>query len=603
VVDVVHGQANLPLEPGRVGGIFAADVSPYVLGWLVGREIEPHVVIVTNVQNPRARSFSGRYLKVDQGNAAEVWLTQRCEAVVAYEMEKYNWQRPVSIVNWPPLDPLSHPTESGMQEEWRIRRARGEVLPPLRPALYDDNDAVSIDEEKIDAQPEFQAGYFATYHLYPFYPDFILHDPNYRVARDKEGINSYWGYLQDLKRHFRKTPVLVGEYGLSTSVGIAHFNPNGWNHGGLEEAQQGEALVRLTRNIEDVGFAGGLVFAWIDEWWKHNWIAADFEKPFERTALWHNDMDPEQYFGLQKFVPREPLAFREVLQSSASAAGAEAAFPPIRSVRLATDPAALYVNLELEAAGGTEIDWEKGTYYLALNTCGRPCGSSQLPFEGMSEIRDRNGFNFVVRIDDAQNARLLVAQNYNPYRQLGVSGLPRLSDIGHLRGQVSTLAETSEFEEIVVETNRRRYGRDGTFFPAERDSRSLLLPGVFDREGRDYNSVAQWYYDAEAATIRLRLSWGLLLVMDPSSGFVFWSTDQDARPAGTRSEQIGLAAFAYSPASSLQTLPAGQPPGSLAHVIPWPGWERIEVKQVPKKSYHILRPEFERLTGRRLERR
>jgi tetratricopeptide (TPR) repeat protein len=319
VVDVIHGQSDLPIQPGRAGGIFSADVSPYVLGWLVGREIEPHVVLATNVQNPRTRSFTGQHLRVRSGNASEVWLTQRCEFLLQYQVEKYNWQHPVSIVNWPPLDPLTHTSESRMVEEWRIRRERGERLPPLKPALYDDNDAVSVDEEKIEPQPALQSGFFATYHLYPFYPDFILHESSYRSASDSQGINSYWGYITDLKRHFRRTPVLVGEYGLSTSVGIAHFNPNGWNHGGMNEVEQGRALVRLSQNIRDAGYAGGIVFEWIDEWWKHNWIAFPFEKPFHRNALWHNDMDPEQSFGIQKFIPTSRPVYEQVFSVTGDA--------------------------------------------------------------------------------------------------------------------------------------------------------------------------------------------------------------------------------------------------------------------------------------------
>ena len=302
-VDVVHGRADIPIRRGHAGGIYTADVSPYLLGWLVGREVEPRVVITTNLRNPGVGSFTGRYLKISGGNPTEVWFTERCDYLTKYETEKYHWQHPVAFVNWPPLDPLHHPTEASLREELRIRRARGEPLAPLGLGIPDDNDTVSLDEEKVIPQPELRAGYFALYHIYPFYPDFLLLDKNYLKAQDSYGPNSYWGYLEQFRRHFQRTPVLVGEYGLSTSVGIAHFNPNGWNHGGLSEAEQGVAMARLTQNIRDAGFAGGIVFEWIDEWWKRNWITVDFEKPFERSPLWHNDMNPEQSFGIMKYLP------------------------------------------------------------------------------------------------------------------------------------------------------------------------------------------------------------------------------------------------------------------------------------------------------------
>ncbi|HSC77103.1 MAG TPA: tetratricopeptide repeat protein [Candidatus Acidoferrales bacterium] len=598
LVDVVHGNATLAAEPGRPGGIYAADVSPWTVGWLVGREIEPSVVAVTNARSPGARSFDGRYLKISDGNATEVWLTRMCNKVVEYEVEKYNWQRPVSWVSWPPLDPLYHPSESSLDEEWQVRRAKGEQLPPLRPGVTDDIDAVSLDEEKVSPTAELKSGYFATSHVYPFYPDFIIHDAKYRVASDKKGVNSYWGYLKDLKAHYRKTPLLVAEYGLSTSVGIAHFNPYGWNHGGVEEGKQGEDMVRLTENIRDAGFAGGIAFEWVDEWWKHNWIAYDFEQPFYRSALWLNDMDPEQHFGLQKFIPAAPLQFQEVYQ--APTGSSPEGLPYIERVRWAADPSALYLRLQLSSAAGSTLDWKKANYAVALNTCGRPCGSRTVPVPGVPPRKAPDGFNFLLRLGGPNATRLLAARSYNPYREVRVGGMPQLTDVILLRNQKTDVTEVEEFEEIVVETNRRRYGRDGTFYPSERYSRSVLLQGTFDYGQPGYNSVAQWYYDAASREIRVRLSWGLLLVMDPSSGIVYSGTDADAKPIGLRSDHISLAAFAYAPAQNVppQFVPGGTDTLDVVSIV-WPRWEAVDYKQVPKKSFEILRPQFEKLTGRR----
>ena len=163
------------------------------------------------------------------------------------------------------------------------------------------------------------------------------------------------------------------------------------------------------------------------------------------------------------------------------------------------------------------------------------------------------------------------------------------------------MRERAEFGELVVETNRRRYGRDGTFYPAERYSRSVLLEGVFDRDRATYNSVGQWYYDAPRREIRVRLSWGLLLVMDPSGGGVYWGTDENARPVSTQSDKILLAAFAYAPrgAGAPQAAPGVSGSAVTVATVLWPKWERVEYRTVPKKSFEILRQEFEQITGRR----
>jgi len=608
VIDAIHGQANLPIQKGHAGGIFSSDVSAYVLGWLIGRELEPSVAITTNLRNPGVKSYEGRYLKIADGNPSEVWFTKLCDAAVDYEVQKYNWQRPVAFVNWPPLDPLNHPSENRLVDELRIRRARGEQVAPLGLGVQDDLDAVSLDEEKVSAQPAFQAGYFALYHVYPFWPDFIFLDPAYRDAKDDEGLNSYWGYLQDLKKHYQRTPLLVGEYGISTSLGVAHFNPNGWNHGGLDEIQQGTAVLRLTKNIKDVGFAGGLVFEWIDEWWKHNWIAVDWEKPFFRKALWHNDLDPEQFFGIMKFLP-DPAPTYKPLGTGAGGGSAPpgGTLPPgplrVRSVLTASDPTALYIDLQLDAPPGAEPDWSRDRYLITLNTCDTSCGSGLLPF--LNGVRLASGANFAIHLSGPDSSRILMASSYNPYRDTPVAGLPLVSDIVIPRQFRMSYDPQGQFVEMVLETNRRRYGKDGTFYPSQRYSRSLLRYGVFDPGASGYNSLAQWYFDKASGRIRLRLSWGLLLVLDPSQGLVFTGTDNKGETVGRVSHQIRAATVVYSASGP----PSGWTPAQiLARTVsgrnisegwslPWPTWSAVSTKGSLKQSYSLLGPAFSKLTG------
>ena len=49
------------------------------------------------------------------------------------------------------------------------------------------------------------------------------------------------------------------------------------HHGGHDERAQATIDVRLTKEIREAGLAGGILFAWIDEWFKHNWVVIDFE--------------------------------------------------------------------------------------------------------------------------------------------------------------------------------------------------------------------------------------------------------------------------------------------------------------------------------------
>lgn len=608
VADAIHGQASIPIVRGHAGGIYSVDVSPYVLGWAVGREIEPHEAITTNLRNPGVKSFTGRYLKIENGNPCEVWLTRICDALVEYEASKYNWQRPICFVNWLPLDPLDHPTETRTYDELKFFRKAGEETPPPVPGVPDDADVVSLDEEKISPQPDFQAGYFALYHIYPYYPDFLNLDPGYRKARDARGLSNYWGYLLDLKQHFQRTPLLVGEYGLPTSIGIAHFNPYGWNHGGLSETQQGEDVVRLTEDIKNAGCAGGLIFEWIDEWWKVNWQVQDFEKPFDRKAFWHDDMNPEQFFGLVKFVPQEPAPYTTVAPQMSSgesrSQSAAAGLPLVRSIQASWDPSALYIDLALDITPGGAIDWSRTRYLLALNTCDSPCGSAALPFVNGWQMKD--GANYIVHLAGPDSSRLMIAHTYDPRRRSSAQGESRpIMHFGIPSRLFTTLDPKGEFEGLIVQTNSPRFGRDGTFYPGVKYDQGLLHYGNFDPNATDYDSLGQWYFDPASGRIRLRLSWGLLLALDPSEGLIFWGTDERARTYGKASTRIVMALMAYPETDGGGS---GAPLEVMANRVqgneilegwsmPWPTWSAVQTKAELKQSYWAVAQAFAKLTG------
>ncbi|HZI76120.1 MAG TPA: hypothetical protein VFD73_19285, partial [Gemmatimonadales bacterium] len=179
VVDVIHGAASIPPRPGHASGHFDADVSSWVLAYIVGREWEPFAVKSFDATNP-VSSFSGRYLRTIDAPAMDVWLTQQCDFMLEHEAQTYNALRPIAYTNWPTLDPLRHPTEATTAEEaaWRKRTGRRSVGTKLE---YE-NDAVSLDANLVSTTDLNPAGWFASYHAYPYYPDFVFLDPQYQAA-------------------------------------------------------------------------------------------------------------------------------------------------------------------------------------------------------------------------------------------------------------------------------------------------------------------------------------------------------------------------------------------------------------------------------------
>ena len=295
-VDVVHGRAVVAARAGHAWGRYDADVSDHVLAFVLGREWEPFSIRAYNRRPHGRRAYQGRFLAVERGTPADVWLAEECDELLRYEWDVYRDQRPIAYTNWPPLDPLRHSTESSRAEEQALRRRYG--FPPNPRLMEYDNDVDALDAMLVRTTAADLAGYFAAYHAYPYYPDFIALDAGYGAARSAEGPSHYLGYLQDLERHHAGRPLLIAEYGVPSSRGVSHLQPEGMHHGGHDEQDMAAIDVRLTREIREAGLAGGIVFAWLDEWFKHTWVTIDLESPAERTRLWHNVMDAEQNYGL-----------------------------------------------------------------------------------------------------------------------------------------------------------------------------------------------------------------------------------------------------------------------------------------------------------------
>lgn len=606
VVDAIHGRGDVPPKYARGSGLYMNDISGQVAAILLGRELEPSVVQTTNQLNPGKNAYNGKYVSVAGANATEAWLAQMLDYLVGYETETYNCQHPVAIVNWPPLDPLHHPTESSLAEEVNWRNQHGEKL--ATPATsVDDNDVVSIDEAKFRPQAGFQAGLFASYHVYPYYPDFLLLEPKYLSARDSQGPNPMYGYLRDLHAHI-PYPLVITEFGIPSSIGISHFHPYGWHHGGQTEAQQAADLVHMARGIREAGCAGGIVFELMDEWYKQNWLTTPFEVPADRAPLWLNELDPEKRYGLIGYRTSqwrlfagddEAWARQQIVYKSDEPSAVPGA---LLSLQAATDQAFLYLRLHVacpECASGVSRFWDQNAYAVAINTLGSAAGIRQLPFANLNLA---SGANFLLYLAGPKYGRLFVADDYNPYRLLRESGAPEQSELALRPDFKAELRDSGEFIDLVVETNRARYGRDGTYYPGQRYSRSILRYGSGNPSNPNYDSLAEWFFDPAKSDILVRIPWGKLLVTDPSNRQV-WVGFDHGRPQTTRATAIELSAFALRRSGPPAQIAASTLISSFPSVVggaiqnpkqvTWTGWNTVKTEPYFKKAYYAIQKEFQ----------
>ncbi len=286
IVNAVHGNITLDYvgRPGRGYGTYTANIEKWVLGWIIGREVHPDEISLTNSNHSSINSYSGSRLSLPSGSASEAWITARMDEVIDLEKQTYKTERPISFSSWPTLDPFTHPTE-------------------ISGSAYEDSQQIDLANIDISNAP---AGIFYSFHAYPYYPDYISEDISYQTWSDSTGANSYRGYLAALRNHYSGRPVLIAEFSVPSSWGNVHSAHSGMHHGGHDETVQGNYGARMLQNIFDSEMGGGMLFAWIDEWWKPTWLTNEFDFPFTRRAYWHNIMSPEQNYGLIGFKPDTP---------------------------------------------------------------------------------------------------------------------------------------------------------------------------------------------------------------------------------------------------------------------------------------------------------
>ena len=580
-VDVVFGNAVLPERPGHAHGPYEYDVSPYLAGFIFGIEWDTCAVRGFNELNQRKVSdYHGSFLHIDGGTPFEVWIAEQCDFLQQYEYTRYHVSHPVAAVNWTTLDPLSHPSESTIDEESRLQG-----IAVKKGICNNDEDSEVLDTAKITAKQG--NGFFSVYHVYPYYPDFMSND----YLNQK---NPYEAYLRALEQHHRSQPVLIAEFGVPASRESAHWHRDGWNQGAQSDVRQGEINGLLMRSIHKTGMAGGMLFSWFDEWFKRNWVFQPYELPPGRKSLWYNFQDPEENYGLLAMYPSYPgkkvlLAGRKkdwenappLYEKKASAPafrfddGGDSARELLR-LSAQHDEGFLYLFLETRGA----VDFARANYLIGLATCPSDAGERLLPFE--TALPSPVGLTFMIHLAGKNKSRILAAQSYDKYRNAETGRImPVNSDLGAwvmMQNRVSN----------------RRISKDGKrYFPSRVFTMSRLKFGSLDPNRPDYSSLADFFF--QDSGVELRIPWGLINVTDPSSKNVLW---MDGDSVTKKTNGIGLLVASYKPeADSLAARMTGKDvnhtdslPAELSaaqiKTYSWKGWETPIFHTYLKKSYY-----------------
>jgi hypothetical protein len=573
IVDVVHGNADIPEVPGHASGIYKADISKYVLGWVIGIEWDPAVVLETNKKHAQIGQYSGRYMYTKEANPFEHWLALHMDELAVYEADQYKWQRPVSFVNWPTTDLMNHPNE------------------PL-----ENEDMVSIDPNRIYAADEFYPGVFASYHFYPYYPDFLNYEPKYVNHKDQEGKkNNYAGYLQDMKK-LHRMPLLVAEFGVPASRGLTHKNVHGMNQGMHSEQQQGELNSKLFRSIVAEGMAGGLVFTWQDEWFKRTWNTMEYDNP-DRRPFWSNMQTNEQHFGILSFDPGkfESPVYVDGRSFDWEKLKQKDTYKPIgtagdlKQFEVTSDAAYLYMKLNYSGP----IDADELKTDIVLNT---------IPNQGQSSLPDGGAFktdpeiDFVIQLRGREDSRVVIDSYYDSF-YYHYGHVLKLID----QQSYASVKNNGNYHPIRLALNKGFTLPDGRNIPFEQYEAGKLLAGNGNPKLPQFDSLADLNINEEEGFIELRLPWLLLNVKDPSLHEIMGDMWKGGISSTVTAKDFQAAVIHYETAESgslavKETMPAadsGYLPAAQMYRYEWKEWEEPVYHERLKESYYILQQTYE----------
>lgn len=483
IIDILHGNKKLYFGSGSSSGSYNRDISPWVIGYILGVEWEETTVAFTNDMQRENTAYTGTYLSARPGASAfEALLAELGDRMITYETRRYSAQRLVAFSNWPQTDPFAYSDEVKMRF----------------------NKVERVDVEHIAQGEAFLSGCFASYHIYPYFPDFYSYYDSAAEMLDPSGRqNTYYAYLKALN-DYHTIPVVISEFGIPTSRGMAQEEQGGGrNQGRMSEKEQGEALLRCYRNIMDAGCAGSLVFIWQDEWFKRTWNTMHAVDLYS-TAYWSDAQTNEQMFGLLAFDPGKEQSVCYV-DGDVSEWTEKDRVISNGGLELSVKYDEKFVYLRVYRPGLTAAD----ALYIPIDVTPK---SGALFCENYGLSFDR-GADFVLAVDGEENSRLVVQERYETLRAMFLPVTQNENPYSN-----PPAPDTSVFKPIrlLLQEDEQRDAAADEFVPLRSYETGLLLRGNANPNSPEHNSIADYCYGTD--NLEIRIPWQLLNFSNPSAG-------------------------------------------------------------------------------------
>ena len=549
LVDVLHGDATLPKKKGFADGTYTSDVSEYVIGWILGIEWDGEFVDITNKNNPDKVTYDGKHMYTENAAPFESFLCHVADEIIDYELDKYGTERPVSFSNWPTTDMLSHPNEP-----------------------YEKEDFATVNVENIKVRENFKPGMFASYHIYPYYPEFMNYQKEYVTFKDDDGkVNTYKAYLRDLMNQ-HTIPVLVAEFGVPASRGNAHVNVHmGYDQGHHDEKEQGLIINNLLQDIYDEGYCGGLVFAWQDEWFKRTWNTMDFDLA-QRRPFWSNPQTNEQEFGLLAFEPGEKSMC--LVDGDIGDWKDDKPIYSKKDVKLYVKSDEKYVYI---MADTKNFDFDKDKLVIPVDTIDGQGNTT----DTINNIKFSRPADFSITIDGRENSKMMIDSYYDSFQSMYGTRL-KMIDVSPSH----TKKDSGVFEPIYLCLSKEvTLPEDKTILPFLKYDTGVLKYGNANPNHKDYNSLSDIF--EKDGKIEMRIPWQMLNVMDPSTKSVMADVNRTKHFYPRIVDGFHFGAGIIKEGHDNETIDM--------YPYSWDIWEKPTFHERLKPSYYMVKDAFKRI--------
>lgn len=493
VIDAVHGRYKVHSDQQLLPVHYDKDISPWVYGYILGTEWDHTLVAYTDNTFAQQPQYQGKYLYTEDGSNFEIFLAQIGDAVIDYETQKYGQQKVLAFSNGAITDPLTYPP--------KIAELCGK--------------SSSIDVEHIHSTKDFAPGQFASYHVYPYYPDYYSFMPDHEA-------NTYLQYLKKLNEH-HSLPVLIAEFGVPSSRGMAATEEGqGRNQGFMSEQQQGQALVSMYEDIQNAGSAGAIAFMWQDEWFKQTWNTSP-HVDLNTTAYWSDYQTSAQNFGLLSFDPGEEESICYVDGDKTDWTEEDVVIQQDHSrLSMKYDEKFIYFLAEKD---GFRIEQDK--LYLPIDVTPK---SGSMRAENLG-IQMSAPADFVIEINGKEESRVWVQERYDTTRTIFKN---EVSDAIRSFSEEAPAPDSPYFHTIIYRIAQSDYYQKNptggpdmeipftSFDQHDRNQYRVvrtyetgkLLYGNANPHAADFNSLSD--FCAGDGFVEIKLPWELLNFSDPS---------------------------------------------------------------------------------------